>query len=63
MAGTIAPAKAEKKAAGGVQPGAGKEADIVKSLWAITGRGNNAEVRLRAGRLVVYKVKKHIAVG
>ena len=46
-----------------MQPGAGKEADIVKSLWAITGRGNNAEVRLRAGKLVVYEVKKHIAVG
>ncbi len=49
-----------------VRPPAGaqeKGDDVLSSLWAITARGNNAEVRQRDGRLIVYEVRKQIAVG
>ena len=37
--------------------------DVLAVLWAITSRGNHAEVRQRDGRLIVYEVKKQIAAG
>ena len=48
-------------AAGGADPPG--QAGILEALWAITGRGNNAEVRRRDGRLIVYEVRKNIAAG
>ncbi|MBR1408742.1 MAG: hypothetical protein IJ573_07605 [Clostridia bacterium] len=63
MEKTAARRAAQRKAALSTQPRERKDADVLESLWAITGRGNNAEVRLREGRLIVYEVKKQIAVG
>ena len=39
------------------------QAGVLEALWAITGRGNNADVRRRDGRLVIYEVRKNIAAG
>ena len=53
--------KEEKNSRSGAPPA--QRPDVMRSLWEITARGNPAEVRQRDGRLIVYEVKKHIAVG
>ena len=41
----------------------GADAEVMDSIRRITGRGNNAEVKQKDGRLVVYEVRKRIAAG
>jgi len=43
---------------------ANDDALIMKAIREITGRGNDAEVRMRGnGKLAVYEVKKSISIG
>lgn len=40
------------------------DALIMKAIREITGRGNDAEIRMRGnGKLAVYEVKKSISIG
>lgn len=49
---------------GVIESAGNDDALIMKAIREITGRGNDAEVRMRGnGKLVVYEVKKSISIG